>query len=88
MCVSGQTSHQQVLWKAFKKRDSSEDNEEELTKKKLPWMLASSPNSLKEAYKLHCGGEYMDKTQRNIFVDGSMSDIREDFQVCNLSTFS
>ena len=85
VCVAGQTSHQQVLWKAFNKRDN---NDEEVTKKKLLWMLASSPNSLKEAYKLHCDGDDMDKTKRSTFVEGSMSDIREDFQVSNPDTFS
>ena len=81
VCVAGQTAHQQLLWKAYNKRISSDDSD--VSRSKLvQWLVKSSPNTLKDAYKLHCGGKEMDKTQRNVFVKGSMSDIREDFQVC------
>ena len=48
-----------------------------------PWMEVSCPNGLDHVYKLHCGddGVDIDKTVRNVFVTGTMSDVRRRFQV-------
>ena len=99
VCVAGQTSHQQHVWKAHQAPSSDEDATDDYNnddnggnssaskvwrrwKKKLPeWLKVSCPNSLKEAYELHCGQSNLDKTKRSVFVKGTMSDIREDFQV-------
>ena len=99
VCVAGQTSHQQHVWKAHQASSSDEDATEDYNnddnggnssaskvwrrwKKKLPeWLKMSCPNSLKEAYELHCGQSNLDKTKHSVFVKGTMSDIREDFKV-------
>ena len=46
-------------------------------------MGVSSPNSLADVHWLHVskGTRKLDKTQRNVFVNGSVQDIRDDFQV-------
>ena len=45
------------------------------------WMNISSPNSLADVYQLYCGGSMIDKSARDIFVTGSITDIRDNFQV-------
>lgn len=74
VCVSGVTSYQRAMLKSSK--EMSEDD--------LNWSSKSSLNSLSEVYKLYCGKE-LDKEKRNIFVDGTLDDIRDDFQ--NLMTY-
>lgn len=89
MCIAGQTSHQKGIW-ASKKRKLSEESEEamvEIPRKKTSqshlWMEVSSPNNLADVHWLHVrrGKKRLDKTQRDVFVKGSVQDIRNDFQV-------
>ena len=97
MCVAGQTTHQQHVWKAFHRTASDdmdpvdeEDGESAQVwwrwKKPPQWLGESSPSSLEAAYQLHCGDSNLDKSQRSVFMKGSMSDIREDFQVSGCHT--
>ena len=92
VCVAGQTTHQQHVWKAFRGTTSDEadpvSEEDEggaqvwrRWRKPPQWLSESSPSSLEHAYQLHCGDSDLDKSLRSVFVKGSMSDIREDFQV-------
>lgn len=47
------------------------------------WMEVSSPNSLAEVHWLHTRRQKkrVDKTLRDVFVKGSIQDIRNNFQV-------
>lgn len=76
VCVSGVTSYQRAMMKAKKELSEEDQN----------WGNLTSLNSLKEVHKLYCNREdAMDKEMRNIFVEGSLKDIRDDFQ--NLMTY-
>ncbi|XP_061402848.1 DNA polymerase subunit gamma-1, mitochondrial [Musca vetustissima] len=70
VCVSGVTSYQRALMKS-KKEPAPED---------LEWLSQSSLNSLAEVHRLYCGGEAINKEERNVFVEGTLQDVREDFQ--------
>lgn len=71
VCVSGVTSYQRAMLKSHK--ELSEDDQS--------WGALTSLNSLFEVHKLYCEEEKrLDKTKRNVFVDGSLKEIREDFQ--------
>lgn len=71
VCCSGVTSYQRAMLKA--KRDMPVED--------LEWSQQSSLNSLAEVFRLYCGddGIKMDKTKRNVFVDGTLQEIRDDF---------
>lgn len=78
VCVSGVTSYQKAMLKSTK----------ELEEDDTMWMSLSSLNNLVDVFKLYCGTESDDaisKEKRSIFVDGTMSDIKKDFQ--NLMTY-
>ncbi|KAM7351848.1 DNA polymerase gamma, catalytic subunit tam [Cochliomyia hominivorax] len=70
VCVSGVTSYQRALMKS-KKDPAPED---------LEWLSQSSLNSLSEVHRLYCGGPEISKEERNIFVEGTLEDVRKDFQ--------
>lgn len=67
ICISGITSYQRAM---LKSGSDTEDGEK--------WKNISSLNSLSEVHKLYCGSE-ISKTARNIFIEGSLSDIKNDF---------
>ncbi len=50
--------------------------------RKSSWLSVSSPNSLEDVYKLYYG-RGLDKTPRNVFINGDLADVREHFQVCS-----
>ncbi|KAL3266716.1 hypothetical protein HHI36_010877 [Cryptolaemus montrouzieri] len=68
IAVSGVTSYQRILLKSNKLEEEDES-----------WRHVSSLNSLTEVYKLYCN-EKLSKTTRDIFVEGTLSDIKADFQ--------
>lgn len=68
--VSGITSYQRALLKSRKETDT-EDEE---------WQAQSSLNSLVDVHRLYCGGESLSKELRNIFLEGSLSEVKENFQ--------
>lgn len=68
VCVSGVTSFQRALLKANK--PNVEDEE---------WRNCSSLNSLSEVQKLYCGLK-LDKQMRDLFVEGTLTEIRNNFQ--------
>lgn len=74
--VSGVTSYQRAMMKGKK----------ELAEEDQSWGSLTSLNSLKEVHKLYCNEEEeINKEMRNIFVEGSLKDVRDDFQ--NLMTY-
>ncbi|CAG9765430.1 unnamed protein product [Ceutorhynchus assimilis] len=68
--VSGLTSYQRAIMKSSKLNE----DDEYLSKN-------SSLNNLADVYKLYCQ-KTLSKDTRNIFVEGSLTDIKEDFQKC------
>ncbi|KAG5680836.1 hypothetical protein PVAND_010318 [Polypedilum vanderplanki] len=76
VCVSGVTSYQRAMMKAHK--DLSEEDQN--------WGSLTSLNSLKEVHKLYCKKkDELDKEIRSIFMEGTLKDVRNDFQ--NLMTY-
>lgn len=45
------------------------------------WLDISSVNNLADVHSLYVGGPPLEKEPRELFVKGSMKDIRENFQV-------
>ena len=45
------------------------------------WKEVSTMNNLNDVYQLHCNGEPLQKETRDVFVKGSIQDVRERFQV-------
>lgn len=87
IAVCGQTSFQRLLYKASKKGSHRKEVIEHAYKQKLfnkasseDWKKVSSMNNLNDVYQLHCGGEPLEKSKRNVFVEGTMGDVREQFQ--------
>ncbi|KAH8400544.1 hypothetical protein KR222_006186, partial [Zaprionus bogoriensis] len=70
MCVSGVTSYQRALLKS-KKPPAEED---------LNWLEQSSLNSLVDVHRLYCGGAPLSKEPRNIFIEGTLDEVRQHFQ--------
>ncbi|CAG9861793.1 unnamed protein product [Phyllotreta striolata] len=68
ICVSGLTSYQRLALKSEKNSELDVD-----------WKQYSSLNNLVDVYKLYCG-KTLKKETRNLFVEGSMIDIRDNFQ--------
>ncbi|KAK2834378.1 hypothetical protein Q7C36_015079 [Tachysurus vachellii] len=92
MAISGLTGFQRTLWMAsrFGKRQGLHEVKQHM--KKLgrrpegpaigswDWVNISSINNLADVHALYVGGDPLEKEARNIFVKGSMSDIRSNFQ--------
>ncbi|XP_013783947.1 DNA polymerase subunit gamma-1-like isoform X2 [Limulus polyphemus] len=83
MCVSGLTGLQRALSVAYKSNHKQREKQEELMLKGPPpqmWQDISSLNNLVDVYSLYCGGARLDKSARDIFVTGSLNDVRQNFQ--------
>lgn len=96
IAVSGITSYQRNILAADKSTKFEATEKVDSSKRKsrfdayhkeevMDWKDVSSMNGLNDVHKLYCGGLDLDKEKRNIFVTGSLSDIKEDFQ--NLVTY-
>ncbi|XP_039436340.1 DNA polymerase subunit gamma-1, mitochondrial [Culex pipiens pallens] len=70
VCVSGVTSYQRAMLKSSK----------ELPLEDLSWSSQSSLNNLADVYSLYCDGAKLDKEKRNLFVEGTLPEIRAEFQ--------
>ncbi|ELW62800.1 DNA polymerase subunit gamma-1 [Tupaia chinensis] len=91
MAISGLSSFQRSLWMAAKQgkhkvRHSTPRGQKSQGKARGPailswdWLDISSVNSLAEVHKLYVGGPPLEKEPRELFIRGSMKDIRENFQ--------
>ncbi|XP_047352339.1 DNA polymerase subunit gamma-1, mitochondrial [Vespa velutina] len=67
ICVSGLNSYQRAILRSEKQKQDTEK-----------WLSYTSTNSLSEVHKLYCG-KNISKEERNIFVEGSLDDIRKQF---------
>uniref|UniRef100_UPI00358F9F05 DNA polymerase subunit gamma-1-like isoform X1 n=2 Tax=Myxine glutinosa TaxID=7769 RepID=UPI00358F9F05 len=92
MATSGLTGLQRSLWIA-KQRGSSKNfsvakhsknqyrpKSASLALGSWHWADVSSVNNLSDVHNLYVGGKTLDKTSRNIFVSGSIDDVRSRFQ--------
>lgn len=70
MCISGFTSLQRSLWESAGAGRIG----------KVPWMLIGSGNKLTNLHQLYCGGDGVDKSMVKIFVEGTLDDVKENFQ--------
>ncbi|KAK2107473.1 hypothetical protein P7K49_012638 [Saguinus oedipus] len=92
MAISGLSSFQRSLWIAAKQgkhkaqRLTKQDQKSQRKARGGPaisswdWLNISSVNSLAEVHSLYVGGPHLEKEPRELFVKGSMKDIRENFQ--------
>ncbi|KAL5004061.1 hypothetical protein ScPMuIL_017517 [Solemya velum] len=87
IAVCGLTTFQRILYVATNKNSSRKEVKEWLEKGKLHgdvhsdgWKGVSTMNNLRDVYNLHCGGEPLDKSERDVFMEGNMADVREKFQ--------
>ncbi|XP_030137690.3 DNA polymerase subunit gamma-1 [Taeniopygia guttata] len=92
MAISGLTGFQRSLWMAAKhgKRKGLQQVKEHMkrTRSKAEglavtswdWVHVSSINNLADVHALYVGGEPLEKEAREIFVKGTMADIRSNFQ--------
>uniref|UniRef100_A0A182MJW0 DNA polymerase subunit gamma-1 n=1 Tax=Anopheles culicifacies TaxID=139723 RepID=A0A182MJW0_9DIPT len=69
VCVSGITSYQKAMLKSSK-RLPAEDG---------AWSEQSSLNNLADVYALYCDGKQLTKTKRDTFVEGTLPDVRADY---------
>ncbi|XP_061855317.1 DNA polymerase subunit gamma-1 isoform X1 [Colius striatus] len=92
MAISGLTGFQRSLWMAAKhgKRKGLQQVKEHMkkTRSKMEgpaitswdWVHVSSINNLADVHALYVGGEPLEKEARELFVKGTMADIRSHFQ--------
>ncbi|EMP35215.1 DNA polymerase subunit gamma-1 [Chelonia mydas] len=92
MAISGLTGFQRSLWMAAKhgKRKGLQQVKQHMKKTRSKtegpaigswdWVNISSINNLADVHDLYVGGEPLEKEARELFVKGSMSDIRQNFQ--------
>lgn len=71
MCISGLTGIQRNLMNSKKA-------------KKSDWMDVGSLNNLSDVFALYTNNGGLDKTTKDLFVEGSLADIRENFQVISV----
>uniref|UniRef100_A0A9W3G646 DNA polymerase subunit gamma-1 n=1 Tax=Camelus bactrianus TaxID=9837 RepID=A0A9W3G646_CAMBA len=91
MAISGLSSFQRSLWMAarqgkHKARHPAQRGQKSQSKANGPaisswdWLDISSVNNLADVHSLYVGGSPLEKEPRELFVKGSMKDIRENFQ--------
>ncbi|KFP66315.1 DNA polymerase subunit gamma-1, partial [Cariama cristata] len=92
MAISGLTGFQRSLWMAAKhgKRKGLQQVKQHMKKTQSKtegpavtswdWVHVSSINNLADVHALYVGGEPLEKEARELFVKGTMADIRSNFQ--------
>ncbi|KAL8197615.1 UNVERIFIED_CONTAM: hypothetical protein K2H54_034334 [Gekko kuhli] len=92
MAISGLSGFQRSLWMAAKhgKRKGQHQVQEHIKKMRSKtdgpaialwdWVDISSINNLVDVHALYVGGQPLEKEARELFVKGSMNDIRNNFQ--------
>ncbi|RKP05714.1 DNA polymerase gamma, partial [Thamnocephalis sphaerospora] len=80
VAVSGLCTRQRSGWVKFSKAmDEQDEDYLRENHEMMKYFDVSSVNSLKEVARFHCGIN-IDKSRRDIFVDGSLSEVRSNFQ--------
>ncbi|XP_058592589.1 DNA polymerase subunit gamma-1 isoform X1 [Neofelis nebulosa] len=91
MAISGLSGFQRSLWMAAKQgkrkaRHPTQRGQKSQNKASGPvisawdWLDISSVNNLADVHSLYVGGPPLEKEPRELFVKGSMKDVRENFQ--------
>ncbi|XP_021943880.2 DNA polymerase subunit gamma-1 isoform X1 [Folsomia candida] len=82
IAVSGITSFQRALKMSMKSRMKREGTKSApgIDTSALDWDELSSLNNLSDVHNLYCKGEVINKDERNIFVKGTLQDVRDNFQ--------
>ncbi|XP_052795995.1 DNA polymerase subunit gamma-1-like isoform X2 [Mya arenaria] len=87
IAICGLTSFQRILYKAAETESTTKVVLEYKQKRKErntlttdDWKNQSSLNNLGDVHALHVGGTKLDKDPRDIFIEGSMADVRDNFQ--------
>ncbi|KAE8618200.1 hypothetical protein XENTR_v10009308 [Xenopus tropicalis] len=92
MAISGLTGFQRTLWMASKygKKKGLQEVKQHIKKTRSKfdgspisswdWVNISSINNLADVHALYVGGPPLEKEARELFVKGSISDIRTEFQ--------
>ncbi|XP_031443591.1 DNA polymerase subunit gamma-1 [Phasianus colchicus] len=92
MAISGLTGFQRSLWMAAKhgKRKGLQQVKQHIKKTRSKaegpavsswdWVHVSSINNLADVHALYVGGEPLQKEARELFVKGTMADVRNNFQ--------
>ncbi|NWR19517.1 DPOG1 polymerase, partial [Emberiza fucata] len=92
MAISGLTGFQRSLWMAAKhgKRRGLQQVKEHMKKTRSKaegpavtswdWVHVGSINNLADVHALYVGGEPLEKEARELFVKGTMADVRSNFQ--------
>ncbi|KAM6119206.1 LOW QUALITY PROTEIN: DNA polymerase subunit gamma-1 [Pterocles gutturalis] len=90
MAISGLTGFQRSLMAAKRKRKGLQQVKEHMKKTRSKtegpaitswdWVHVSSINNLVDVHALYVGGEPLEKEARELFVKGTMDDIRNNFQ--------
>uniref|UniRef100_A0A8C8FDV6 DNA polymerase subunit gamma-1 n=1 Tax=Oncorhynchus tshawytscha TaxID=74940 RepID=A0A8C8FDV6_ONCTS len=79
MAISGLTGFQRTLWMA-NKHGKRRGQQSRSSIGSWDWVNISSINNLADVHALYVGGEPLQKEAREIFVKGSMADVRNNFQ--------
>lgn len=79
MCICGLTRMQRLVKMAQKRKLKDDETMESGDLESNAWIEKSSLNNLADVYQFHCGST-ISKDDREMFVEGSMQDIRENFQ--------
>lgn len=79
VCICGLTGLQRAVKMAHKRklRDEGPLNSSETDAS--PWIDKSSLNNLADVYEFHCGAK-LSKDDRDVFVNGTMDDVRKQYQ--------
>ncbi|XP_014673437.1 PREDICTED: DNA polymerase subunit gamma-1-like [Priapulus caudatus] len=89
IACSGLTSFQRTMLMSLRTGNQPKEVRERKLKMRGPpnlnWMKVGSMNGLADVYRLYCGKEPHSKETRNVFVKGTLDDVRADFQ--NLMTY-
>lgn len=78
MCICGLTGLQRALKTAHKRKLKDEQEPVEI-EAEHSWVESGSLNNLADVYQFHCKST-ISKDARDIFVKGSLSDVRDEFQ--------
>ena len=81
IAVSGVTSYQRMIMQATKNGTTLPSSKNHRGHEPvLDWKHVSSLNGLRDVHQLYCGGAPLENEERNVFVTGSLADIKTGFQ--------
>lgn len=79
MCICGLTGLQRAVKVAHKRKLKEEGAVESEEVEQTPWIERSSLNNLADVCEFHCGKK-IDKDEREIFIEGTLDDVRNNYQ--------